>query len=228
MTPSSEGVFVYNGKRVSMKNLVVLISGWTGQPHLWRNMSVLFQDFGYDVVIAEMPNNGFGDIQESACNVALMIQEVRPYYDKVVLCGHSMGGLIARVIIQHLEVTEIDAYVSLGTPHQGTHTAKLAPWSESAKQMCRNSLFIDTLNEQPWPEDVPALGLQAQFEAVVLPRSSAKIDFGLNQVIPGCDHVTLPLLKRTFFEIWGWLTYSVFEENGPSERHGFISNFNSK
>lgn len=206
-----------------MRNkLIVFISGWMKRDIVWKPMEKKFKASGYDVITAYVPSNGFGDIQDSACQVAVALQEVRPFYDKVVICGHSMGGLVGRVVVQHLGFTDIDAYVSLGTPHNGTYAAYLAPWSESAKQMQPGSLFLNSLNAEPWP-DIPALALQAQFEAIVLPQHNAKIDFGLNRVIPMTGHTTLPLSQNAFLQTWGWLTYSVFGEPGRENRTGISS-----
>jgi pimeloyl-ACP methyl ester carboxylesterase len=207
-----------------MRNkLIVFISGWMKRDIVWKPMENKFKASGYDVITAYVPSNGFGDIQESACQVAVMLQEVRPFYDKIVVCGHSMGGLIGRVVVQHLGFTDIDAFVSLGTPHNGTYAAYLAPWSESAKQMQPGSVFIESLNGEPWPSDVPALTLQAQFEAIVLPQKNAMTEFGLNRVIPLATHATLPLVQNTFLQTWGWLTYSVFGEPGRENRTGISS-----
>lgn len=204
------------------RKLIVFISGWMKRDLVWKPMEARFKSSGYDVITAYVPSNGFGDIQDSACHVAVALQEVRPFYDKVVVCGHSMGGLVGRVIVQHLGFEGIDAYVSLGTPHNGTYAAYLAPWSQSAKQMQPGSTFLESLNGEPWPSHIPALALQAQFEAVVLPQANAKFEPATNRVIPLTSHLTLPLSQNTFLQTWGWLTYSVFGEPGR-ENHAGIS-----
>ncbi len=201
--------------------LVVFISGWSGRKFLWAPLSHRFQSVGYDVITANVPNHGFGDILDASCHIAIMLQEVRQFYDKIVILGHSMGGLIGRAVIQHLG-SDVDAYVSLGTPHRGTEVARLAPWSDSAKQMTPGSAFLESLEEEPWP-GVPALALQAQFEEIVLPQRNAAIDFGRNVTIPYTGHVTLTLSQRAFLEIWEWLTNEVFFETGAFVTPGVSS-----
>lgn len=186
-------------------------------------MEARFKRDGYDTITAYVPSNGLGCIQDSACQVAVMLQEIRPFYDKIVLCGHSMGGLINRVIIQHLGFTDVDAYVSLGTPHQGTILARLAPWSKSATQMTIGSLFLESLNNEPWPENIPALAIQAQFEQIVLPQKNAKITFGENKTVYGVGHVTIPLAKSTYYKVSDWLKYDVFQQVLPEDTPDGIS-----
>lgn len=195
------------------KRLVVLISGWTGREFLWTPMSERFKAIGYDVITAKMPDHGFGSIEDTACRVAVMISEVRRFYDKIVVIGHSMGGLVGRTIVQHLELDKIDAFVTLGTPHKGTYTAYLAPWSESACQMRPGSFFLKSLNEAVWPSDVPALCLQAGVDELVVPAKNAKARWATNRTVPYTDHLSIVFSERTFLEIWGWLTCEVFHED---------------
>jgi hypothetical protein len=129
-----------------------------------------------------------------------------------------MGGLIGRYIIQALGFIYVDAYISMGTPHGGTILANLAPWSASASQMRRGSPFLKELNARPWPPNVAALGLQAQFEEIVIPNTSAKIRFGDNKVIPRTNHASIPLMKRSFVEIVDWLGETPSNYQGTSSQ----------
>ena len=45
--------------------------------------------------------------------------------DKVVLVGHSMGGLAARAVVQLLGADDVYALITLGTPHYGSPLALL-------------------------------------------------------------------------------------------------------
>ena len=205
------------------RRLVVLASGWAKQDFLWVPLAKRLEAAGYDTVCAHFPHNGFGPIEDSAEKIGCVIEEMRPFYEHLTFVGHSMGGLLGRFLVQHLEMDQIDAYVSLGTPHNGTWLAWAGLWSHSARQMRVGSDFIRGLNETPWPSKIPAMALQAQMEEIVLPQRHAEISFGKNQVIPWTTHVSLPLAWRTYAEIYGWLTYGVFGESGPHGYRGFSS-----
>lgn len=51
--------------------------------------------------------------------------------DKVVLAGHSMGGLAARALIQLKSAKDVYALITMGTPHYGSPLALLRESSEA-------------------------------------------------------------------------------------------------
>src|SRR4051812_33249912 len=120
------------------KNLIVLASGWTGTTGAWYFMGRWFKEQGYDVMNVVYPYKGYAPIQYSAKAIGKLIPTG---YDHCTFIGHSMGGLIGRYLIQHCSGT-IDSSVTLGSPHTGTYTTSMAPWSQSASQMRYDSEFI--------------------------------------------------------------------------------------
>ena len=47
---------------------------------------------------------------------------------RIDLIGHSLGGLVSRVYLQHLGgARRVDRCITLGTPHQGTYNAYWVP-----------------------------------------------------------------------------------------------------
>ena len=109
------------------KRLVVLASGWAKQDFLWTPLAKRLEMIGYDTVCAHFPHNGFGHIEDSAEKIGCVIEEMRPFYEHLTFVGHSMGGLLGRFLIQGMDMAQIDSYVSLGTPHEGTWAAWLGP-----------------------------------------------------------------------------------------------------
>lgn len=204
------------------RRLVVLISGWTKPDFAWYPMDSKFKEMGYDVIRAVYPYRGLTPVQYSARAVGKIAEAVRSEYDHCTVIGHSMGGLVGRYLLQRSEYADLfDAYVSIGTPHRGTLLANLGSWfSKSAAQMAAGSDFLKRLNDTEWPDRVPALAIQGGLEQIVLPHRNAKIDFGENVEIPWADHVSLILDPRTFWEIWSWMTFTVFGEPGPLEDSG--------
>jgi len=61
---------------------------------------------------------------EELCEGIALIRQVNGV-DKVVLVGHSMGGLAARAVIQLLDRQDVHALITLGTPHYGSPLALL-------------------------------------------------------------------------------------------------------
>lgn len=210
---------------MSQHRLIVLVSGWTKTDAAWYLLQKRFKEMGYDVIRASYPYRGFAPIQYSARSVARIVEAVAPHYDHVTIVGHSMGGLVGRYVVQRLPQSQhIDAYVSIATPHRGSRLARLGSWfSKSAAQMDCDSQFLKRLNAQPWPADVPALAISGGWEDVVWPRSSCAFEDGECVTIPFANHISLLFDPRTFWEIWSWLTFTVFGEPGPLEDEGMIT-----
>lgn len=78
------------------------------------------------------------------------------------IVGHSMGGIIARHAIQHLDLAAA-GLVTLGSPHHGTPTAwlgmLLGPVTRAPFDLMPLNRRIRRLNRQPWPEHVPLLSI---------------------------------------------------------------------
>lgn len=205
-----------------MKQLIFCISGWGKPDFLWAPFQKRFQNEGWDVIRASYPHRGMFSIEESSIAVQKALRVLRSEYDHITLVGHSMGGLIGRHAIVSADFPLVDAYISLGTPHSGTRLAKWIPWPSSAHQMAVGSDFLLKLHSYTWPL-VPALALQAQFEELVLPHSSATIPFGQNILIPHTMHASLLLSERAFWECYAWLQYEVLDEAPTYKNPGRVS-----
>lgn len=206
------------------RRLIVLTSGWGKVDLGWTFLSRKFRSAGFDVIWASYPLRGLVSIEESAQEVYKVLPVLNEEYDHITLIGHSMGGLIGRYIVQKMDGHNyIDSYVSIGTPHHGTPIAVLGRWSESAEQMRPNSIFLQDLNTTQWP-NVPALTISGGFDRIVFPQARATFDGASDHAhIKKTTHTGLLLHPRCYQEIWGWLTYGVFQEVGFNNQSGHVS-----
>ncbi len=170
---------------------------------------------------------GIVGIEESSWYAAKMLEALDREYDHITFIGHSMGGLIGRYLIQKTPHWQhIDSYISLATPHQGSPLSFLAPWSESARQMKTHSAFLKDLNEAGWPQHIPALTISGGWDPLV-PQYSTHFWAEDDHIrMARTSHMGLLLHPRVFLELWGWLTYKVFEEVGFEEPLGYESKIN--
>ena len=99
---------------------------------------------------------------------------------RVILVGHSMGGLAAREYLRVHGGRRVERLITLATPHHGTVFARLGQGA-NARQMRRDSAFITRLGATPCP--VPVTCVATQHDNLVVPRSSP--------VLPGADVVWL-------------------------------------
>jgi triacylglycerol lipase len=76
---------------------------------------------GVDIVVAGMPRTG--DVERHAAKLARQLAHLP--HRRLVLVGHSMGGLDARMVASRLDPQRrIRTVLTIGTPHQGSPAAE--------------------------------------------------------------------------------------------------------
>lgn len=102
---------------------------------------------------------------------------------RVILVGHSLGGLLARVCIQDSKnATKVAAVVTLGSPHQGTKLAALGVGKLARSLIYHGQLFRE-LEQNTAPPEIPRLAIYSPIDNMVLPNESLRIDQ------PGWSHL---------------------------------------
>lgn len=107
---------------------VVFVHGYLGalpRPY-WIGCARLIRDLQARMIEVRVAQAGpTARIEARARRLAWEIDRARGH--RVILVGHSMGGLDARFVARWLDPSErISDVVTLGTPHRGTYAADLA------------------------------------------------------------------------------------------------------
>ncbi len=145
---------------------VILLHGFDSSPDLWRGTSALLQDHGYrPISISWVPREGEGSVSVGerviapAINTALA-EAGFTEADSFHIVAHSLGGLIARQLLEHPGASSKDwpkrvkSLVMLSTPHQGVRTGLASfacrhfrdrRWRETACDMRLRSSFLAQL-----------------------------------------------------------------------------------
>ena len=202
------------------RRLIAFAPGWSGLPrHSYNPLIKRFEDTGgFDTVSLSYDMGGLGSISQTANKCAEVLSALVGSHDHVTFIGHSMGGLVGRLIPDTL----YDTYISLATPHSGTQAAILgAWWSRSARDMLPSSGLIKSLADKE--VKVPAMAISAHLDWLVT-DASLKQKGVENLKIPWTDHASVLWSERTFLEIYGWLTYEIFSETGLNNQPGFSAN----
>ena len=115
--------------------------------------------------------------------------------EEIDLVGHSLGGMVARTLVQELGVPKLKRCVFLATPHRGTwaglvgypHRAVAATLSllpslptisgESALQLLPGSQFIHHINSLPLPKDVEYSSLYYYADPLTLPARYGRLPY---------------------------------------------------
>jgi triacylglycerol esterase/lipase EstA (alpha/beta hydrolase family) len=94
---------------------------------------------------------------------------------KVVLVGHSLGGLLIRALLNRPEAADLAACaVTLGAPHQGSVLAGLG-FSALARGLKYRGPLIKRLEAAQVPPPVPALSIYSPVDNMVIPPEGARI-----------------------------------------------------
>jgi pimeloyl-ACP methyl ester carboxylesterase len=95
--------------------------------------------------------------------------------DRVMLVGHSMGGIVARFYTQELAAPEtVDTVATLASPHRGTYATYLAP-GPASRDLRPGSRLLRRLKEGARPSTTRWLAYWADLDPFVTPAVHAKI-----------------------------------------------------
>jgi pimeloyl-ACP methyl ester carboxylesterase len=122
---------------------------------------------------------------------------IRLKVDKVILVGHSMGGMIARNYVQNRGgAVNVERVVTLGSPHHGS---KLAPFALSpmGKTLLPGSEFIRRFNSAAWPQATPLFSIYTRYDNIVVPAELARMDGAKAIELDGMGHTALLFHPRS-------------------------------
>lgn len=108
------------------QHTVVLVHGYMANKASLMPLAAFLRLRGYKQVL--LFNYASSDGVEAGARAlkAFLKQNVRG--GRIDLIGHSLGGLVSRVYLQHLGgARRVDRCITLGTPHQGTYNAYWVP-----------------------------------------------------------------------------------------------------
>lgn len=91
---------------------------------------------------------------------------------RVMLVGHSTGGLIARAYLERRGPDRVAALITIATPHHGTKLARLG-LGRDAREMEPGSAWLRALNSRP--PQVPTHSIWSARDEIVVPRDSARL-----------------------------------------------------
>lgn len=112
---------------------------------------------------------------------------------RLVVVGHSMGGLVARAYLRRHGVSKVLRLVTLGTPHGGSELAKMGA-GENARQMRPGSPWLAALASAVPPLD--RLVIFSAHDNYVLPQANLEWPGAQRQTIDGLGHLAMLFSPR--------------------------------
>jgi triacylglycerol lipase len=121
------------------KPALLLVHGYFCNRALWTGFAKPFAAEGHIIGSVNL-EPVFGSIDEYPALIHTAIQELRgrSHQGKIVLIGHSMGGLAIRAYLRDYGCAAVSKAITIGTPHQGTWVGQLGH-GKNTKQMRLNT-----------------------------------------------------------------------------------------
>ncbi|GFK95817.1 hypothetical protein NNJEOMEG_03688 [Fundidesulfovibrio magnetotacticus] len=156
---------------------VLLVHGLYHNASAWWLYRLLLRRRGYVNVFAWDYDTLGGDFEDLAQRLSAAVRELsaRCGGERVVLVGHSLGGLLTRAVLADpAAVACVRAAVVLGVPNRGSVLAALAVGSlgRSLRPDGRTTRCADALNA---PLELPKLNVYSPLDNMVVPTSSLEI-----------------------------------------------------
>ncbi len=164
--------------RKKSKTAVLLIHGYCRDQSDWFLMRRHLRKTGLPIYSINLKPN-LAPIQLIASTslpkkIARIKQETN--CKKIILVGHSMGGLVATYYSEFLdEHNLISAVITLGTPFYGTRVA-IAGFGPNSRQMCPGTKFLEELRHQLSKSEKQYFQIATQLDNLVFPWTSALLE----------------------------------------------------
>jgi pimeloyl-ACP methyl ester carboxylesterase len=156
---------------------VLLIHGILCNRAVWGILPQRLRAAGFGPVLAVDLEPLLADIEQQArrAQAALTLLQRLSAGARVTVVGHSMGGLVARVLLRNLGADDVSRVITIATPHHGTRLAAGLPWP-ATRQLSWTSPWLRALNaSQEGQFSVPVVSLYSLEDCLVVPATSARL-----------------------------------------------------
>ncbi len=180
------------------RRLVVLLPGYMENALTLRYLHRHLQRRLADPVVALSPVAYWTSLDHLAENYRIRILEWMGHCGatEVVLVGHSMGGLLARMLAEPDALgVKVKVVATLATPHLGSAISWMAP-GYNGRQMRRGSAFLEQLNARHQPKGLTCIGICSTHDTYVLPWHCGLSPVGDNFILRYRGHLTLLFSKE--------------------------------
>jgi triacylglycerol lipase len=147
------------------------------------------------------------DVESAAEALGRHIEQVcrQTGHDRVHVVGHSLGGLVARYLVQRLRGdARVESLVTLGTPHAGTRWAHVLP-TPLVRQLRPGSPLMRELAEPATGCRTRITAVYSDLDQVVVPSAAGRCDHpdlqARNVLFRGIGHMSLPIHRGVVDEV---------------------------
>jgi pimeloyl-ACP methyl ester carboxylesterase len=126
-------------------------------------------------------------------------------HERVHVVGHSLGGLVARYLVQRLGGdARVESLVTLGTPHSGSRWAHALP-TPLVRQLRPGSTLFRELAEPVPSCRTRITAVYSDLDQMVVPSANGRCDHpdlqARNVLVRGVGHMSLPIHRGVVDEV---------------------------
>ncbi|MBB3678145.1 esterase/lipase family protein [Modestobacter versicolor] len=186
---------------------VVLVHGLVDNRSIFTVMRRALRRRGFAQVCTWNYSPFQRDVQSAAEALGRHVERVcrETGHDRVHVVGHSLGGLVARYLVQRLGGDErVESLVTLGTPHAGSRWAHVLP-TPLVRQLRPGSALIRELAEPAPTCRTTITAVYSDLDQMVVPSSAGRCDHpdlqARNVLVRGVGHMSLPIHRGVVDEV---------------------------
>jgi pimeloyl-ACP methyl ester carboxylesterase len=179
------------GRAAGGRPPLLLLHGYQCNRGFWLWLRGRLERAGWQVATHSL-NPVFNDIDGYVEQVSRRVEEVcaATGAERLILVGHSMGGLVARAYLRREGSARVAKLVTLGSPHRGSRLAVVGP-GENGRQMVPGSEWLAGLNAPgaaPLPQTVSIYSCQDNY---VMPQDSSLLEGAKIVPLAGIGHLEM-------------------------------------
>ena len=186
---------------------VVLVHGLVDNRSIFAVMRRSLRRRGFAQVCSWNYSPLVRDVESAAASLGRHIERVcqDTGHERVHVVAHSMGGLVARYLVQRLDGDRrVDSLVTLGTPHGGTLWAHALP-TPLGRQLRPGSPLLRELAE-PAPDcRTRVTSVYSDLDQMLVPATVGRCEHpdlrARNVFVRGVGHMSLPIHRGVLDEV---------------------------
>ncbi|MBM3391977.1 MAG: alpha/beta fold hydrolase [Betaproteobacteria bacterium] len=179
------------GRRGDGRTPLLLIHGYQCNRGFWLWLRSALERNGWQAATLSL-SPVFNDIDGYVELVARRIEEVcaATGSDRVILVGHSMGGLVSRAYLRRHGAARVAKLVTLGSPHHGSRLAVLG-LGENGRQMVPGSAWLAAINAPGAVPLPPTASIYSCQDNYVMPQDSSVLEGAKVVPLAGIGHIEM-------------------------------------
>jgi hypothetical protein len=176
--------------------VVVLVHGFLCNAGMWGGVRRALKNSGIASVYSVTLDPFYTSMPRSLRVFERKLQRILQISggQRVVLIGHSMGGVLGRLFV-HRRARFVEKLICVGAPHAGT---TLSYWVASRKcgPARPDTRWLAAFRSNAVKCAVPMLNIWSTTDNIVSPQDSAKLTVGAEQILNDVGHLQLVFDQR--------------------------------